>query len=149
MKIFYSKGITLVSLVVTIVLLIILAGVAVSNVIGNNSSVNRAKQAKITEEQESKKEVLEQALVKYNSGDYIGDGNLASFLIKELDISEYYESNKKNIAKITDQNGLESYIIHDFKGESAYLTSEDGLWKIQSFSNLGDLEKLQDGDTLH
>ena len=60
MKIFYSKGITLVSLVVTIVLLIILAGVAVSNVIGNNSSVNRAKQAKITEEQESKKEVLEQ-----------------------------------------------------------------------------------------
>ena len=41
-----QKGITLVALVVTIVVLIILAGVSISLVLGQNGVVTRAKEAK-------------------------------------------------------------------------------------------------------
>ena len=40
-----QKGITLVALVVTIVVLLILAGVSISLVLGQNGLVNRAKEA--------------------------------------------------------------------------------------------------------
>ena len=41
-----EKGITLVALVVTIVVLLILAGVSISLVLGNNGIINRAQQAR-------------------------------------------------------------------------------------------------------
>lgn len=42
-----QKGITLVALVVTIIVLIILAGVSIALVLGDNGIVTKAKQAKI------------------------------------------------------------------------------------------------------
>lgn len=41
-----QKGITLVALVITIIVLLILAGVTISLVLGNNGLIDRAKQAK-------------------------------------------------------------------------------------------------------
>ena len=41
----YEKGITLVALVVTIVVLLILAGVSISTVIGDNGIITKAKEA--------------------------------------------------------------------------------------------------------
>ena len=52
-----SKGITLISLVITIIVMIIIAGVVIANTVGNNSSIEKAENAKLTEEQRSKKEV--------------------------------------------------------------------------------------------
>ena len=46
MKISYNKGITLVALVVTIVVLLILAGVSINLVLGENGLINNAKEAK-------------------------------------------------------------------------------------------------------
>lgn len=40
-----QKGITLVALVITIIVLLILAGITISLVIGNNGILNRAKEA--------------------------------------------------------------------------------------------------------
>lgn len=40
-----NKGITLISLVVTIVVLLILAGVSISGVLGNNGIINKANEA--------------------------------------------------------------------------------------------------------
>ena len=51
-----EKGITLVALVVTIVVLIILAGVSINLVIGNNGIMQKAKEAKESMEQASKEE---------------------------------------------------------------------------------------------
>ena len=50
-----EKGITLVALVVTIVVLLILAGVSINLVLGENGLINKAKEAKIRtmEEQEN------------------------------------------------------------------------------------------------
>lgn len=46
-----EKGITLIALVVTIVVLLILAGVSINLVIGNNGIISKAKEAKIATEQ--------------------------------------------------------------------------------------------------
>ena len=51
-----KKGITLVALVVTIVVLIILAGVSLNLVIGNNGIVTKARISKVTQELAAYKE---------------------------------------------------------------------------------------------
>ena len=49
-KIKSTKGITLVALVVTIIILLILAGVSIATLTGDNGLLNRAKDAKIATE---------------------------------------------------------------------------------------------------
>lgn len=75
------KGITLVALVVTIIVLLILAGVAISLTVGNNGMFKRAENAKEVHSEKSAKEKLELALmdlqtakhteVGYNENEYI------------------------------------------------------------------------------
>lgn len=149
-----SKGITLISLIITIIVMLIIAGVVIANTVGNNSTIEKAEKAKLTEEQRSKKEVLEQALIKYNSGNFVGDKDLREFLLSELDIKENVTNDAGelvvNIARFTDLNGEYSYLIKDFQGEMAYLTVEDGIWQIQQFGteNLGYVASLDDNDVL-
>ena len=57
-----ERGITLVALVVTIVVLLILAGVSISMVLGNNGIVNKAKSTQVEQNKAYGKEVIESAL---------------------------------------------------------------------------------------
>lgn len=76
-----NKGITLIALVVTIIVLIILAGVSISLVLGDSGIVTKAKQAKVTYSQAQAREKLEMVLgelqadkatkLEYNQEDYI------------------------------------------------------------------------------
>ena len=66
-----QKGITLIALIITILVLLILAGVAISMVIGNNGVVNKAQNAKSTH---SLAELEELANIEYTSlkiNDYV------------------------------------------------------------------------------
>lgn len=54
-----QKGITLVALVVTIVILIILAGVSISLILGDDGLIGRAKNARTTQETAQNKETGE------------------------------------------------------------------------------------------
>ena len=54
MKEINEKGITLIALVVTIVVILILAGVSLSLVLGNNGVINKAHEAKDKYEEASK-----------------------------------------------------------------------------------------------
>ncbi len=49
-KIKNTKGITLISLVITIIILLILAGVSIATLTGDNGLLNKAKNAKIATE---------------------------------------------------------------------------------------------------
>ena len=69
-----ENGITLVALVVTIVVLIILAGVSINLVIGSNGIMSKAKQSKIRTSLASYKEQL---------GIFIAD--------KKIENTEFYE----------------------------------------------------------
>lgn len=57
-----ERGITLVALVVTIVVLLILAGVSISMVLGNNGMVKKAKDSQAAQDKAYAKEVVESAL---------------------------------------------------------------------------------------
>ena len=66
-KIKESKGITLVALIITVIILLILAGVTISLVIGENGLITRTKQAK--EESDVKQQLEETQFQEYD--DYI------------------------------------------------------------------------------
>ena len=57
-KIINKKGITLIALVVTIIVLLILAGVAIATLTGENGLFVRAKQAKVAQTESDMKESL-------------------------------------------------------------------------------------------
>lgn len=57
-----ERGITLVALVVTIVVLLILAGVSISMVLGNNGIVTKAKETQTAQDKAYAREVVESAL---------------------------------------------------------------------------------------
>ena len=57
-----NKGITLVALVVTVVVLLTLAGVSINLVIGQNGLINRAKEAKEKTKEAEEKEWVELAV---------------------------------------------------------------------------------------
>ena len=48
-----SKGITLIALVITIIVLLILAGVTINAIVGNESTMEKAKQAREENEKEN------------------------------------------------------------------------------------------------
>ena len=83
-KIKSTKGITLVALVVTIIILLILAGVTIATLTGNNGLLNKAQDAKIaTEIADIKEQIQTEILGKQaeNQGD-ISDSNLETILLK-------------------------------------------------------------------
>ena len=53
-----SKGITLIALIITIIVMLVLTGVTISVILGDNGLVNKAKEAKIQMEIEQDKELL-------------------------------------------------------------------------------------------
>lgn len=83
MRVKQEKGITLIALVVTIIILIILAGVSINLVLGDNGIITKAKQAKGTYSQAQAREkieiVLEEAKIdkftneKYNQNEYLDE----------------------------------------------------------------------------
>lgn len=65
-----ERGITLVALVVTIVVLLILAGVSISLVLGDNGIINKAKDAKTQYENAAN---YEKDMLYTNGTDYINN----------------------------------------------------------------------------
>ncbi len=57
-NVYTQKGITLIALVITIIILIILAGISISLVLGKNGIITKAKQAKTTTEQAKQNEEI-------------------------------------------------------------------------------------------
>ncbi len=101
-----KKGITLVALVVTIVVLLILAGVSINLVLGENGLITKAQEAKRKSHEESIKEQADMALASYqlekakNGEDTSLDGNK----IENLEIIEENPSEDvKFIAKADDR----------------------------------------------
>lgn len=111
-----QNGITLVALVITIIVLLILAGVTLSMVVGDNGILTRAKQSQFETEQAKVKEEVEMALADLS----------ASFQVKRATDSSstyttgavYTELSKtlKNI-KTSDSN-LEGYYITAKNGDN-------------------------------
>ena len=80
-----QKGITLVALVITIILLILLAGIAISLVIGQNGMITKAKEAKIIHRRGAAREKIEIILEEYSMKKNLDEeNNLFIFLNKKV-----------------------------------------------------------------
>lgn len=90
----YEKGITLVALVVTIVVLLILAGVSISTVIGDNGIITKAKEAETKTNEGQAKDEMSLVVVEY----YVSESNetLEEFLKSKI---------PDRIDKVTNNNG--------------------------------------------
>lgn len=75
-----EKGITLVALVITIIVLLILAGVSIATLSGENGILTKAGEAKIVNAEKSAKEAVELILNEWQIEKYTGSQTLEQFL---------------------------------------------------------------------
>ena len=101
-----KKGITLVALVVTIVVLLILAGVSINLVLGENGLITKAQEAKQKSHEESIKEQVDMALASYQL-EKAKNGETSSLEDNKIENLEIIEENPsqdvKFIAKADDR----------------------------------------------
>ena len=115
-KIKSTKGITLISLVVTIIILLILAGVTVATLMGDNGLINKTKDAKIkTEIAGIKEEIQTDILGKQaeNNGN-ISDDSLKEILEKYGTLSEEEKLTDKTLT--TTKENYEIKVSDIFNG---------------------------------
>ena len=112
---FFNKGITLIALVITIIVLLILAGITIATLTGDNGILNQANKAKETTEIGEEKEIIGLSVIQAtnNNGTIYEDelqkalnenskeGNKASIIASDIETftvkfesNRYYEVNK-------------------------------------------------------
>ena len=123
------KGVTLVALVITIIILLILAGISIQ-VITNTGLFEKAKEAKKQNEISSIKEQIQLELYAKQSekAGEITEYDLRSIIEKYGTVN--YEENKTTIKGITTNNGYEISILDIYTGElSKEKLVADGTWQ--------------------
>ena len=128
-----NNGITLISLIVTIVVLLILAGITIGALDGENGIIGQTQNAKMETEIDNEKEIVELATVKAMRADRFGNIRKAN-LDNELDISpgrENYKSSEiDNGISVTFSESGRMYLV-DVDGNVEYLgTQEELLEKV-------------------
>ena len=139
-----ENGITLIALVITIVVLLILAGISVSVLSGDNGIINQAKKGKEETEISEEKEILTNSLAQAAEKDVYGDitkENLQDVLNKEVGIDK---------TEVSDL-GKELEVL--FKNSNRYYTiDKDGkisdVKEIISDKTPGDITKDKNGNEL-
>ena len=117
-----KKGITLIALVITIIVLLILAGVTIAMVVGDNGILKRSNEAKETSKESEIEEELRLAIsavqIDYKASDYVGS-------FRDYLFDEDYGQIKLNIELDPDATfDTENYII-TYKGYD-FQIADDG-----------------------
>ena len=119
MKTKEMKGITLIALVITIVVLLILAGVSINLLLGDNGIITKAKEAKDSYSKSAVKEKVGFLLNEYEIDKATGENaEFAKFLRKNLQVG---------VAEKED--GSYSFILGDWQ----VVTSESKIISIEKF----------------
>ena len=90
-----NRGITLIALVVTIVVLLILSGVSINMLLGNNGIITMAQKAKNEYEEAKKREerelagVFEKKIVTYHGALHLEDGQLLNQYNEEIQLKRF------------------------------------------------------------
>ena len=143
-----QKGITLIALVITIIVLLILAGVSIAMLTGDNGLLTRSRQAQTTTIQKSNEEIVKLAvqdlLTEYHAGGAIATNitntnntpNTLEINKEELKAAIYRTTSDANLTDITDttlniaEDDLEeevSVLKVDFaEGEDIYVLPSTG-----------------------
>ena len=151
-----EKGITLIALVITIVVLLILAGVSISMLTGNNGILTQATNAKVQTEISSEKEAIQLTMInkettnnsKYDIGKTLYDKTLENSNIWDVivinETQDKYGTGWKYISKDTDVENYGktkyNWLVNDDTGEIIQL--EEGNYTELSY---GDELAVTDG----
>ena len=126
-----NKGITLIALVITIIVLLILAGVSIAMITGENGILNQAKKAKeeteIASEEEKVKLATSGALLQDN-GESIIQSNLQS------ELSKYFDTEDFSVSSGTNDEGKNGFIVtitENVKEGRKYFVSQNG--KVEKY----------------
>ena len=139
-------GITLVALVITIVILIILAGVLVSLTLGNNGLFNKAKEGKEKYANAQDYEETEIAKMTNSIDNFVGGGRLEKIIKKEELATNLTSLNTRNISA----TGIENYqtLTEDnFIVEARCLQCAEGDVRGNSNVEIGNLTKTYNQST--
>ena len=139
-----EQGITLLALVITIVILLILAGITINAITGENGIIGNAGQAKEETEIANEKEIVEKATVQAmgnNKHGNIEESELQSELDKET------KGGKTEVADVGDEFEVvfkesNRYYIVDKEG------NVEGVFEIIEDQYPGDITVGKDGETL-
>lgn len=123
-----SNGITLIALVITIIIMLILAGVSISAIVGDDGILARATNAKLISEEAARREALDMILLDYNSSEFLGEAEgMHKFLSKiqgEGQIGNYALTTDEDYAII--KYGDKNYeIVRENEGSTYYKISEE------------------------
>ena len=116
-----NKGITLISLVITIIILLILSGISLGMISGQNSIIEQAGDAKIQTDTAQEKEQLEKATVNSMSKSKYGNVE-KDYLYLELN----------NYSEITGKEEVENGFKISFKSGRVYLVDVNGNIELQN-----------------
>ena len=108
MKTIKQNGITLIALVITIIVLLILAGVSIATLTGENGILTRANDAKTSTEIAEEKEKVELATVAAYTD---AKGGELQQNVLEQELGKYFTSGKYNVTPGTNEDGTEGYIV--------------------------------------
>ena len=119
-----SKGITLVALVITIIVLLILASISITAISGNNSIINQAIKSKNDTEMADEKELLERCIAYARAKHKYG-----SLTKDDLEIQlEIYAQDRTNVDPESDNP-----IKVTFKEtQNTYTIDQDGEIKLET-----------------
>ena len=142
-----ENGITLIALVITIVILLILAGVTIATLTGDNGILTQANNAKEHTEKETEKEKIKMAVVacqsKSEGNTKIDIDDLKNELQQQLDETFEVSDNKDNSFLITIDEERMYYINREDK-----VIDDSNILKITSIDELEDFRnKVSSGES--
>ncbi len=110
-----NRGITLIALVITIIILLILAGISIRMLSGDNSIINQAGNAKTQTDIAHEKEILEQAtIIAMGKSKY---GNVEK---------QYLDPELNKYLEVNSTEEMEDSILVTFKSNRIYVVDVDG-----------------------
>ena len=139
-----QKGITLIALVITIIVLLILAGITISAITGDNGIIGNAGKAKEEAEIANEKEIIEKATVQAMGNNKYGN-------IEEDELQN--ELNKETGEGKTEATDIgEEFEVVFIESNRYYTIDKDGnvegAYEIIEDKNPGDITVGKDGETL-
>lgn len=144
-KIKGEKGITLVALVITIIILLILVGISINAIVGDNGIISRARGATVNQKIATYQEIIELETAGAKM-DYLNSNDNLGFLNKVQDELEKHEEFADAVYNIRKNSRLiittkDDYVftVNAISGETAYVGTKEEV-----NSDLPD--KLQDAD---
>ena len=103
-----QKGITLIALVITVIVLLILAGVSIATLTGENGILTRANDAKVNTAIGEEREKVELSATGALAEDLGGEIDIDTL---RTELGKYFEDSKYDVQEGTNEDGTEGYIV--------------------------------------